>query len=573
MNAHGRAPSGKRLILVAALAAVIAPLSILPDTATSTSVRAKTRTLQAQVVYEHGNRPEKPGNCSAVVFVQWPHVANASSFTVHYTFNGAPQTLSTKPPFEDVYVWVKEYRALAGYDRVHIGQSWVDGFKTDTCERFEAKQRAVYGTQASVDVSGEGPALQMRMKALQVAPRGDDKPQTVVLATVTNVGDAPAEDVDFAEIPKIVRVPACRRLCAASLKLISGPNDSGRTLAPKQSLEAAYRYDNVGGEKMRVTTEATGKEVRARGSVIVDPPDAAYIVGTLDTVPAFKFPGRESALMSEADKREMLSGFRIRARGHKTLTDRVGGRFKYRIKVPAGALGRYQVEGLPADVDRRQFELDPGRRTVTLEAGETKTANFLVGYDCGAKPPGMSFVPRSGHYWSFDPIFGIEYQCRSRRVVLRANIVGAVVNRGGTYDGDFSTEDPPPADVHCRNRASFTWPPGDPPEVRRIDQTWWLATFPERINLSLDGDVFKQDAGFKLQRGGRFGGSARLKLALFHSPFAAETPYLDPFQAAGALTSTTTARATLTNATCPVTEEHPNLKYSRNRAPIDPSEG
>ncbi len=521
------------LAAAAALVGVVASLA---------SAVAKPRTVPAQIVYEHGNRPGDPGNCSAVVFAQWEHVP-ASSVVVRYSYNGVATSKASAFPFDNEYQLVKLYVAPVGYDRVNLGGSWADGPIANDCSDKEPKQRALLGTEATVEITGEGPKLKVVLKARKSKDLVDGDPQTYVKATVTNVGDVAAENVALDSQATVERIPACRRICDASLKQADGKQARTSSLAPGASLSGDYTFDNLRGDKVRITIGATATDADARGSVVVDLPDDAYIVGTLRGVPAFTVPGLWTTQWPTEDAARLMARFRIRAvGGRKTLSDVASG-LSYRIKVPTKLLGRYRVAGLPADIEKRQLDLEPASRMVKVGPGESVRADFTFGYDCGVKPPGMSFVPKNGKYRS--NIMGVEYQCRSRRVMVRVALWNAVVEDGGTGDTSIHSDQDGTHELHCLKGASFVWPRNWSEVTRAAYPEWTMAEFPSPFD--------RQPAPFKLRKGGGFGGSVPL----------AGADVLGQFKVDGAFTSPAIARASVVNTVCPVDESAQDIKHRR----------
>jgi hypothetical protein len=112
----------------------------------------KTQTVPGEVVFATGQRPGKPGNCSAIVFVKWKDVPGTTSATAFYPYRGAETSESLTPPFSDTYDWVATYTVEPGFHWIAVGKSWRDGAKPSDCSDFSAKQKAVYGTVARVEL-------------------------------------------------------------------------------------------------------------------------------------------------------------------------------------------------------------------------------------------------------------------------------------------------------------------------------------------------------------------------------------------------------------------------------------
>jgi hypothetical protein len=95
------------------------------------------------------------GNCSAIVFVKWAEQARTVSARAFYTFNGQERSQAAAPPFNDSYAWVATYTVPPGHHWIQVGKSWADGPVANTCEATSAKQRAIIGTEARVELTVE----------------------------------------------------------------------------------------------------------------------------------------------------------------------------------------------------------------------------------------------------------------------------------------------------------------------------------------------------------------------------------------------------------------------------------
>lgn len=136
------------LLAAAALATLAAPAPA--------SAKTKVETLPAQIVFAHAQRPGKPGDCSAVVFLQWPDVKNATAWKGFYTYKGVEQTKQMgPPPFDDTYKWVATYTVPPGSHWSAFPPSWRNGATPNDCSDMSEKQKAVYGTTARVEVTVE----------------------------------------------------------------------------------------------------------------------------------------------------------------------------------------------------------------------------------------------------------------------------------------------------------------------------------------------------------------------------------------------------------------------------------
>lgn len=119
------------------------------------SAGAKTvqKTVPGELVFAHAQRPGDPGNCSAVVFVQWTDVPGTTNATAHYVYRGAPGSKAGQAPFDDTYEWVATYTVSPGAHWIQLTVSWADGPIANTCESTSEKQRAVYSGPVTVDLT------------------------------------------------------------------------------------------------------------------------------------------------------------------------------------------------------------------------------------------------------------------------------------------------------------------------------------------------------------------------------------------------------------------------------------
>lgn len=115
------------------------------------------RTVPGTFVFQHGQSPTDPGNCSAVVFVQWVDVPGTVSATARYDamVNGSfgPQATTRPAPFDDTYTWVHTYTVAPGQHWIQISKGWRDGPGVDDCSGMEALQHQHLGTTATVDLT------------------------------------------------------------------------------------------------------------------------------------------------------------------------------------------------------------------------------------------------------------------------------------------------------------------------------------------------------------------------------------------------------------------------------------
>lgn len=119
------------------------------------SAKTVTKTVDGEVVFKYGQRPTDPGNCSAIVFVQWADVPGTTNATAHYTFNGKDGSQTREAPFDDTYEWVATYTVQPGYHWIQVGKGWSDGPRPNTCQGTSDKQRTLFGTEATVDLTIE----------------------------------------------------------------------------------------------------------------------------------------------------------------------------------------------------------------------------------------------------------------------------------------------------------------------------------------------------------------------------------------------------------------------------------
>jgi hypothetical protein len=147
-----RASLVRRRLPIAALLALVAMLGLMPTLA---SASTRTITRPAEVVFANGQNPEKPGNCSAVAFVQWAEVPRTVSATVHYTYRGAPLSKSASAPFNDTYKLVVTYQVPGGSHWIKVGEGWGSGPSPSLCETTLATLKERYGPPARVELQVE----------------------------------------------------------------------------------------------------------------------------------------------------------------------------------------------------------------------------------------------------------------------------------------------------------------------------------------------------------------------------------------------------------------------------------
>jgi hypothetical protein len=140
---------------------VLSLLALVALTAPAAAAPTTTKTVDGEVIFEHGARPTDPGNCSAIVFVQWKDVPGTISATAHYLWREKEYSETRESPFDDHYEWVRTYDAPAGYHRIQVGKGWSDGPNPNDCSESSARQREAFGTEARVE--------------LTIQPEGDSK--------------------------------------------------------------------------------------------------------------------------------------------------------------------------------------------------------------------------------------------------------------------------------------------------------------------------------------------------------------------------------------------------------------
>jgi hypothetical protein len=145
---------------------VLPVLMLMAVMAPTASAATKVKTVKGEVVFANGQRPGDPGDCSAIVFVQWADVPGTTLARAIYTFNGSERSVSVAPPFNDTFKLVADYQVAAGYHWIAVGRSWSNGPVANTCEDTTEKQRQIIGTIASVELTVEiDPAVCKSAKA------------------------------------------------------------------------------------------------------------------------------------------------------------------------------------------------------------------------------------------------------------------------------------------------------------------------------------------------------------------------------------------------------------------------
>lgn len=121
----------------------------------SASAKTVQKTVPGELVFANGQRPGDPGNCSAIVFVQWADVPGTTNATAYYMFNGKEYSKAAPPPFNDSYEWVATYTVPPGAHWIQVGKGWSDGPVANTCEGTSAKQRTLFATPVRVELTVE----------------------------------------------------------------------------------------------------------------------------------------------------------------------------------------------------------------------------------------------------------------------------------------------------------------------------------------------------------------------------------------------------------------------------------
>jgi hypothetical protein len=134
------------------VAPVLVLMAVMVPTATADT---KEKTVKGEVVFEHGQRPGDPGDCSAIVFVKWADVPGTTLARAIYTFNGSERSESLAPPFDDTFKLVADYQVPAGHHWIAVGRSWSNGPVANTCEDTSERQKEIIGTEASVELTVE----------------------------------------------------------------------------------------------------------------------------------------------------------------------------------------------------------------------------------------------------------------------------------------------------------------------------------------------------------------------------------------------------------------------------------
>jgi hypothetical protein len=138
-----------RLCVVLTLAAAL----VVP--AATASAKTKVQTVDAEIVFQNGNRPGDEGNCSAVVFGKWKDVPRTVSATVYYTYQGEERSVTGVPPWDDTYEFVATYTVEPGYHWIEISTSWGDGPVANDCSNKVEIYKTRYGTEGRAELTVE----------------------------------------------------------------------------------------------------------------------------------------------------------------------------------------------------------------------------------------------------------------------------------------------------------------------------------------------------------------------------------------------------------------------------------
>lgn len=164
-------------MLIAVLA--VSALALLAGLPSVAAAKTEVRTIPATVVFENKENPKDPGNCSAAAFAMWqepPATVEAfpTAWTVYWKFKGVEQpAISTKPPFDDVFNFVAEYRVPGGYHWVSLGTpSHRDGPQPNDCSDMREKSEQVVDRVARVEITVELPEPKVDPKKCKAARAG-----------------------------------------------------------------------------------------------------------------------------------------------------------------------------------------------------------------------------------------------------------------------------------------------------------------------------------------------------------------------------------------------------------------
>jgi hypothetical protein len=122
---------------------LVCALLLLPSAASAQTV-TKTVTIPGTAVFQHGANPSKPGNCSALTFVQWTNPAGATvtRATAKMKSYGREVVVTAEgPAFHDTTDWVKVYTVTPGAHWILMGKSWADGPIANDCADMNVKHQ------------------------------------------------------------------------------------------------------------------------------------------------------------------------------------------------------------------------------------------------------------------------------------------------------------------------------------------------------------------------------------------------------------------------------------------------
>jgi hypothetical protein len=176
----GEGRRGRRVLIGVLAVSGLALLAGLPSVA---AAETKVKTVPGEVVFLNKNRPNDPGNCSAVVFVMWKNPplrvdAIPIAWKVFYEFKGVKYSRVTAPPFNDVTKYVAEYRVPDGKHWLNVGYSSVDGSVPNDCSSKTAKYKELFSVVARVEITldlKEPPIDQAKCKAARAGLRARNK--------------------------------------------------------------------------------------------------------------------------------------------------------------------------------------------------------------------------------------------------------------------------------------------------------------------------------------------------------------------------------------------------------------
>ena len=118
------------------------------------SAKTTKKTYTTNIVFQHRQNPDNPGNCSTNAFAVFPRVVGATSAAVTWKLGGRSEAKGgTGPLFDDIYHDVARYTAPSSKHWVEIGYSGVAGPGINTCAESEQKLRELMSTKAKIVVT------------------------------------------------------------------------------------------------------------------------------------------------------------------------------------------------------------------------------------------------------------------------------------------------------------------------------------------------------------------------------------------------------------------------------------